>query len=97
MEAMIPLDYPSDREMLRVMLSQIGLTEPPDARLLWIRNTMALAEVECSAAYLEEARDRNDLAVLTDPRPLSFNLEGNLDDSHMQAGARLAAAVRPGS
>lgn len=97
MEAMIPLDYPSDREMLRVMLSQIGLTEPLDARLLWIRNTMALAEVECSAAYLEEARGRKDLAILTDPRPLSFNLEGNLDDSHMQAGARLAAAVRPGS
>ena len=96
MEAMIPLDYPNDREMLRVMLSQIGLTEPPDARLLWIRNTMALAEVECSAAYLEQARDRDDLAILTEPRPLSFNVEGNLDDSHMQPGTRLPAAARSG-
>ena len=96
MEAMIPLDYPTDRKMLQVMLSQIGLTEPPDARLLWIRNTMSLAEVECSAAYLEEARGRKDLAILTDPRPLSFNVEGNLDDRHMQAGTRLAAAARLG-
>ncbi|MDE2757107.1 MAG: [Fe-S]-binding protein, partial [Acidobacteriota bacterium] len=96
MEAMIPLDYPSDREMLRVMLSQIGLTEPLDARLLWIRNTMALAEVECSAAYLVGARGRKDLAILTDPRPLSFDVEGNLDDSHMQAGSRLPAVARSG-
>ena len=97
MEAMIPLDYPADREMLQVMLSQIGLTEPPDARLLWIRNTMALAEVECSAAYLEEARDREDLAILTDPRPLSFDAKGNLDDRHMQPGAQLQEAARSGS
>ena len=96
MEAMIPLDYPTDREMLQVMLSQIGLTEPPDARLLWIRNTMALAEVECSAAYLEEARGRQDLAILCDPRPLPFNAEGNLDDGHLRPGARLAATVRSG-
>ncbi len=85
-EAMTPLDYPTDREMLEVMLSQIGLTEPPDAKLLWIRNTMALAEVECSATYLKEARSRDDLEVLSDPRPLPFNPDGNLDDDHMQAG-----------
>ncbi len=87
MEAMTPLDYPTDREMLEVMLSQIGLTEPPDAKLLWIRNTMALAEVECSAIYLQEARGRDDLEILCDPRPLPFNADGNLDDNHMQAGS----------
>lgn len=93
MEAMIPLDYLTDREMLQVMLSQIGLTEPPDARLLWIRNTMALAETECSTAYLEEARHRKDLAILRDPSPLSFNTKGNLDDHHLQANSRLPVAT----
>ena len=57
---------------------------------------MALAEVECSAAYLEEARGRDDLAILCDPRPLPFNAGGNLHDSHMQPGARHAAAARSG-
>ena len=57
-EAMLPLDYETDRQMLDTMLSQIGLADPPDAKLLWIRNTLALAEVECSAAYLNEARER---------------------------------------
>ena len=82
--SMIPLDYSTDREMLEVMLSQIGLTEPPEARLLWIRNTLALAEVECSAAYIEEARERDDLEILTDLRPLLFNASGNLSDEHME-------------
>lgn len=81
--AMVPIDYETDSEMLDVMLSQIGLTEPPRAKLLWIRNTSALAEVECSAAYLEEARGRDDLEILTDLRPLPFDANGNLSDGHM--------------
>ena len=83
MEAMTPLDYPTDREMLQVMLSQIGLIQPTDAKLLWIHNTMALAEVECSAAYLSEACDRDDLEILSDLRPISFDESGNLSDKHM--------------
>ena len=55
-----------------------GLTEPPDARIVWIRNTLDLAEVECSQAYLEEARARPDLEILTEPRDLPFDSAGNL-------------------
>lgn len=84
-EAMTPLDYPTDREMLQVMLSQIGLTEPPDAKLLWIRNTLDLAEIECSASYLNGARGRDDLEILSDPCPLTFDAGGNLDDDHMKS------------
>ena len=32
--AMVPLDYETDREILDVALSTVGLAEPPDARLL---------------------------------------------------------------
>ena len=84
MEAMTPLDYATDSEMLQVMLSLIGLTKPADARLLWIRNTLALAEVECSAAYLDEARRRDDLEILSDLRRLPFDASGNLCDEHMK-------------
>lgn len=52
--AMIPVHYPSDREVLDVSLPTIGLTEPVDAKLMWIHNTLDVAEVECSAAYYEE-------------------------------------------
>ena len=79
--SMTPLDDATDREMLEVMLQQIGLREPPAARLLWVRNTLALAEVECAAAYLDQARDCDDLEILTDLRPLTFDADGNLPET----------------
>jgi hypothetical protein len=79
--AMVPLDYASDRECLDAALPTIGLTEPPNAKLLWAHTTLEVAEVECSVAYLQEARERSDLEIIRDPRPLAFDAAGNLPDS----------------
>ncbi len=76
--AMVPLDYETDREILDVALVSIGLTQPPEARFLWARNTLDIAEIECSDAYLEEARERDDLEVLSEPRPMPLGEDGNL-------------------
>lgn len=76
--AMIPIHYASDREVLDVSLPIIGLTEPVDAKLMWIHNTLDVAEVECSAAYLDEARERTDLEIISDVRPLPFDASGVL-------------------
>lgn len=76
--SMAPLDYETDREMLAAALGTIGLTEPPQAKLLWIADTLHLAEVECSTAYLAEARGRSDLEILGQPRDLPFDASGNL-------------------
>jgi hypothetical protein len=76
--AMLPLDYETDREILDVALSTIGLVDPCDARLLWITNTLELAELECSAAYFDEARRRDDLEILTGLRELPLDGSGNL-------------------
>ncbi len=76
--AMVPLDYETDREILDVALVSIGLTEPPDARFLWARNTLDVAEVICSDTYLQEAQQRDDLEVLSEPQPMPFGEDGNL-------------------
>ena len=76
--AMIPLDYETDRETLDMALSTIGLIKPRESRLMWIRDTLDVAEVECSAAYLEEAQQRSDLEVLTPLRDIPFDADGNL-------------------
>ncbi|MCA9220907.1 MAG: [Fe-S]-binding protein, partial [Planctomycetales bacterium] len=76
--AMIPIHYPTDREVLDVSLPIIGLTEPVDAKLMWIHNTLDVAEVECSAAYLDEARTRDDLEIVSELRPLPFDSAGVL-------------------
>ncbi len=79
--AMIPLDFETDREMLNAALGTLGLIEPPRAKLLWIADTLQLSELECSVAYLDEARGRDDLEVLSEPRDLPFCSAGNLPPS----------------
>ncbi len=76
--AMTPLDYTTDREIIDLALGSAGLAGPADSKLLWIGNTLELAEMECSAAYLEEARGREDLEVISELRELPFDGEGNL-------------------
>lgn len=78
--AMTPLDYETDREILDAAMPSIGLTDPPQAKLMWIRNTLKVAEVECSSAYWDEAANRNDIEILCKPRALPLDATGNLPD-----------------
>jgi hypothetical protein len=92
--AMPPLDYETDREMLAAALGTIGLAEPAEAKLLWIADTLHLAEVECSAAYLAEAQERPELEILTELRELPFNAVGNLQAAAGTAAQRWSAAAK---
>ncbi len=73
-----PLHFETDREILDAALPIIGLTPPHQAKMLWIKNTLHLAEVECSEAYLPEARTRSDLEILSPLHDLPMNGSGNL-------------------
>jgi len=77
---MIPPHFDTDREVIQVALGTIGLVEPAHAKLQWIRNTLHIEEAECSEAYLEAARQRPDLEILSEPRALPFDDAGNLPD-----------------
>ena len=59
-------------------VATVGLVEPPDVKLLWIRNTLRVEEVECGEAFLPLARGRSDLEILTEPRELDFDVNGML-------------------
>ena len=76
--AMIPPHYDTDRELLDVALSTVGLVEPPHVKLLWIQNTLRVEEVECGEAFLPLTQGRSDLEILTEPRELSFDEHGML-------------------
>ena len=75
---MMPVNFDTDREIIDAALPTIGLTEPPNAKILWIRNTLELAEVECSQAYWDEAKKRSDLEILGDLHELPFDAKGDL-------------------
>ena len=77
---MLPLRYKSDADAIEAALATIGLVEPKHAKVLWIRNTLRLVEVECSAAYRERAQRDKTLTVISDLRPLPFDSAGNLPE-----------------
>jgi hypothetical protein len=76
--AKIPATYDTDREAVETALSCIGLTPPERARLIRIRNTLMLGEIEVSEAFLPEVARRPDLTPVGDPRPLPFDAAGRL-------------------
>jgi hypothetical protein len=78
--AMLPVYYDTEREVFETALQSIGLVTPPKAKVQWIRDTLHVAEVECSAAYWADAQGRPDLEVLTEPRDMQFDSDGNLVD-----------------
>jgi hypothetical protein len=76
--ANLPVHYDTDREVLDVALSIIGTRAKERARVMHIRNTMMLEEVEVSEPCLEELKKMTELEVLKGPYELAFDAEGNL-------------------
>ena len=76
--ASIPMHFPTDEEVLQIGLESIGLIEPCDAKVLWIKNTLDLGEVEASTAYLDMAEMRDNLDILVGPRQLELGPDRNL-------------------
>ncbi len=76
--AKLPLVFDSDREAVENALNCIGLTTPEQARVIRIKNTLMLGEIECSEAFLPEIAKRPDLAVIGEGRPLTFDAAGQL-------------------
>jgi hypothetical protein len=76
--AKVPATYDSDREAIETALSCIGLTPPEKARVIRIRNTLLLGEIDVSEALLPDVAKRPELARLSDPTPLSFDASGRI-------------------
>ncbi len=75
--ARIPATYETDREAIETALDCIGLTPPERARVVRIKNTLVLGELEVSDAFAAEVARRGDLTVLGET-PLRFDATGRL-------------------
>src|SRR2546425_4580785 len=76
--AKVPPTYDTDREAIETALSCIGLTPPERARVIRIKNTLMLGEIEVSEAFAADLAKRPDLTPLGDPAPLPFDVAGRL-------------------
>ena len=69
----LPPVVETDRAGLVAALSTIGVVDPQDVRVLRVRDTMHLGQLYASPALVEEARERDDLAVVAEPDPIEFD------------------------
>ena len=76
--AKVPATYDTDREAIEASLACIGLTPPESARVIRVKNTLRLVEIEVSEALLPEVAKCSHLARLADAVPLPFDARGNL-------------------
>jgi hypothetical protein len=74
--AFVPVHFETDREVLEAALAILGTRRPEEARVLRVRNTLALEEVEASGPCLDEPALTN-VRPVGAARPLQFE-EGNL-------------------
>lgn len=80
MRSKLPIIFETDQDAIEGALKTIGLTEPPDAKVARIKNTLDLEYLYASDALLAEIRERNDLEVLSGPHPFAFSGQGDLVD-----------------
>jgi hypothetical protein len=76
--AKVPATFDTDREAVETALSCIGLTPPEKARVIRIKNTLMLSEIEVSEAYAAEIAKRPDLTPIGDASPLPFDAAGRM-------------------
>jgi hypothetical protein len=76
--ANLPVHFDNDRETLDAALIIIGNRSPENARVMRIRNTLCLEEVQVSEACLQEEKAATEFKLLNAPEPLAFDATGNL-------------------
>src|SRR5262249_44237744 len=76
--AKLPPVLETDRDAIAVALSCLGLDRVEDARVVRVKNTLRLAEVEGSEASRGDVAKRDDLAQASEPAPLAFDARGAL-------------------
>ena len=74
----VPISFDSDRKVLEAALSTCGLVEPPDARVMRIRNTLDVEEILVSEACEKEVARRDELSVVEPPREMQFDANDDL-------------------
>ena len=83
--ARIPPAVETDRAGLLACLSTIGVTALEDVRVVRIRDTMRLDRIAASPALIAEARERDDLRVVSEPSSIALE-DGQFVEDVFAAG-----------
>ncbi len=75
----IPLTLKNDREAIKIAIKCVGLIPLDELKIIRIKNTSLLSEVDISEGYEEELSKRNDLEVIIEKRSMEFDEAGNFE------------------
>jgi Lactate racemase N-terminal domain len=77
--AAIPMIMNTDREAIQLAVKTVVRVKPQDCRIVRIRNTLQLAEIQISEAMFEELRGQpGRFEAVAGPAPLAFDANGTL-------------------
>lgn len=77
-KARVPITLETDQAAVDAALRTIGAVEPHQARIIHIKNTLELAEMDISEALFRTMGGRQDLRCLRELGPLHFDSQGHL-------------------
>jgi hypothetical protein len=74
----IPLTVENDHEAIEIAIKCVGLIPREKLKIMRIKNTARLSEIDVSEAYEEEIRRRDGLEMITPKREMQFDPAGYL-------------------
>lgn len=77
-EMKIPMIMQNDKETVQLCIKSCNEIDKENPRVIRIKNTLKLKDIEISGALLEEAKAHPDIEITGELRPMTFNEEGNL-------------------
>jgi hypothetical protein len=69
---LLPIVMETEKEAICLAIKTVPRVKPEDVRLVRIRDTLSLSEIEVSQALEEEARTHPQLEILSTPREMTF-------------------------
>ena len=76
----IPMIMNTDLDTVYAATSSCGIENVKDIRIVRIKNTLDLDRILISENMADEAKDRNDVEIIGEPKEMSFDAEENFSD-----------------
>jgi len=74
----IPMVLKNDKQSIQAAVKTCNILDKTKVRMVRIKNTNRLAEIEVSESFIKEVKKNEHLEIISEPYTLNFNAEGNL-------------------
>lgn len=74
--AMIPIVMKTEQDAIRLAIKTVPRVKPENARIVHIRDTLALSEIEVSESMFDEVHQHENMELIGDHTEMSFDSDG---------------------